>query len=64
MSQLLTAMIAALGGAAMLGLAAETNTLLGAFMGAVLGAAAAVMIAAFPTDLDYRERRVWPPRER
>jgi hypothetical protein len=64
MSQLLIVVIAALGGAATFGLVAESNMLLGAFMGAVLGAAAAVMIAAFPTDLDYRERRVWPPRER
>ncbi len=64
MSQLLTICVAAIGGAAVLGLTAESNMLLGAFMGAILGAAAAVMVAAFPTDLDYRERRVWPPRER
>jgi hypothetical protein len=54
----------AVSGAAALGLIAESNMLLGAFMGAILGASAAVMISAFPTDLDYRERRVWPPRER
>ena len=64
MSQLLFVMIAAVAGAATLGLAAESNTALGVLMGAILGAAAAVMVAAFPTDLDYRERRVWPPRER
>lgn len=64
LSQLLVVLVAALAGALGLGLVAETNTLLGAFMGAILGAAAVVMVAAFPTDLDYRERRVWPPRER
>ena len=64
MSQLLVIAIWALIGAVTLGLMAESNMLLGVFMGAILGAAAAVVIAAFPTDLDYRERRVWPPRER
>jgi len=64
MGQLLYVTIGMIAGAATLGLAAESNMLLGLFMGAILGAAAAVMIAAFPTDLDYRERRVWPPRER
>ena len=64
MSQLLIFAVAALLGAAALALLAESNTLLGLFMGAILGASAAVMVGAFPTDLDYRERRVWPPRER
>ena len=64
MTQLLAVIAGALGGAATLGFVAESNTLLGVFMGAILGAATAVMIAAFPRDLDYRERRVWPPRER
>lgn len=63
MGQLLILVFAAIGGAAALGLIAETNMLLGAFMGAILGAATWVVIASFPTDLDYRERRVWPPRE-
>jgi hypothetical protein len=64
MSQLLTLTFAALLGAVALALLAESNTLLGIFMGAILGASAAVVVGAFPTDLDYRERRVWPPRER
>jgi len=64
MSQLLSLAIWALGGAVTLGLLAESNMLLGVFMGAILGAATAIMIGSFPTDLDYRERRVWPPRER
>ena len=64
MSRLLFITIGALSGAAALGLVAESNMLLGALMGAILGASSVVMIQAFPTDLDYRERRVWPPRER
>ena len=64
MGQLLIVAIWTLAGAATLGLMAESNILLGVFMGAILGASTAIVIAAFPTDLDYRERRVWPPRER
>jgi hypothetical protein len=34
---------------------AEENTALALFMGAVVGAAAAIIIVAFPLDLSYRE---------
>ncbi len=40
-----------------------SDILYGAVMGAVLGVTVAVAAYAFPLDLDYRERRVWPPRE-
>ena len=56
--------IAALSGAAVLAAVSESNILLGALMGAFLGATVAIAVFAFPLDLDYRERRVWPPRER
>jgi len=40
-----------------------SDFLYGMTMGAVLGLSVAVAAYAFPMDLDYRERRVWPPRE-
>ena len=40
-----------------------SDILYGAVMGAALGLSVAVAAFAFPLDLDYRERRVWPPRE-
>ena len=42
-------------GAAIVALLAEENTMLALFMGAAVGAAAAIMIVAFPLDLSYRE---------
>lgn len=63
MGQLLIIGVAALAGAGLLGFAAETNTITGILMGGVLGGSTALALCAFPTDLDYRERRVWPPRE-
>jgi len=64
MSQFLIIAVSALAGAALFGVLAETNMLLGLAMGAIFGATAALAISACPVDLDYRERRVWPPRER
>ena len=64
MGQLLVMVIAALAGAGLFGVLAETNMLLGLFMGAIFGGTTALALYAFPLDLDYRERRVWPPRER
>lgn len=64
MNRLLFALAATAAGALALGLLAETNTLLALFMGALLGGTTAVAVLAFPHDLDYRERRVWPPRAR
>ena len=55
--------VSALSGAALLAAVSETNTVLGVVMGAFLGATIAIAVFAFPVDLDYRERRVWPPRE-
>jgi hypothetical protein len=55
--------ISALSGAAFLAAVSESDILLGALMGALLAATIAIAVFAFPTDLDYRERRVWPPRE-
>jgi hypothetical protein len=63
MGQLAIIGFSALAGAGVLGFMAETNTLTGILMGAVLGGTTAIAMCAFPTDLDYRERRVWPPRE-
>ena len=40
-----------------------SDILYGAMTGAALGLTVAVAVFAFPLDLDYRERRVWPPRE-
>lgn len=55
--------MSALAGAVVLAFAAETNTLLAILMGSMLGATVAIAAYAFPLDLDYRETRVWPPRE-
>jgi len=63
MGQLVIIGLSALAGAGALGFLAETGTLMGVLMGAVLGGTTAIALCAFPTDLDYRERRVWPPRE-
>ena len=52
----------ALGGAILIAFWAS-DILYGAVMGAALGVSVAVAAFAFPMDLDYRERRVWPPRE-
>jgi len=64
MNQLLVIAVSGLAGGLALALAADTNTVLGFLMGAVLGSTTAVAAYAFPLDLDYRERRVWPPRAR
>lgn len=63
MGQIFIIGISGLAGAGVLGFVAESNTLLGMAMGGILGSSAAIAAIAFPTDLDYRERRVWPPRE-
>jgi hypothetical protein len=62
MGQLAIIGFSALAGAALLGLVAANDTLLGIFMGALVGGACAIGALAFPHDLDYRERRVWPPK--
>jgi hypothetical protein len=62
MGQLVVIGISALAGAALLGFVSANNALLGIFMGAILGGASAIGALAFPHDLDYRERRVWPPK--
>ena len=54
--------LAALAGAILIAIWAS-DLLYGGMMGAALGLAVAVAVYAFPLDLDYRERRVWPPRE-
>jgi hypothetical protein len=63
MGQLLIIGLSAAAGAGALGFLAETGTLMGVLMGGMLGGTTAIALCAFPTDLDYRERRVWPPRE-
>jgi uncharacterized membrane protein len=62
MRQIFIIGISAVVGAAVLGGVALTNTVLGLLMGALLGAIVAVAVFAFPLDLDYRERRIWPPK--
>ena len=62
MRELVTVAISALLGAVLLGVVSATNTFLALPMGALLGAVIAIAILAFPQDLVYRERRVWPPR--
>jgi hypothetical protein len=57
MGPLISILIAALAGATFFGFVAISNTLLALPMGALLGAAIAVAVVAFPQDLDYRERR-------
>lgn len=56
-------LLAALAGAVVIAYWAFPDILHGAMMGAILGVAVATGVYAFPLDLDYRERRVWPPRE-
>ena len=64
MSRLVVIAAAGLAAGLFLALAAETNNFLGFLMGVVLGSTSAVAAYAFPLDLDYRERRIWPPRAR
>ena len=64
MGQLLVIAVSAFAGAGLFGVLAETNMLLGLAMGAIFGGTTALALYSFPHDLDYRERRVWPRRER